>query len=56
MVSLFLGLQETQLAYVNDIKVDDCWDLNDFGHNAIQASGSLGGILSMWDSSLYNVK
>nr|KAJ0217194.1 hypothetical protein LSAT_V11C300153710 [Lactuca sativa] len=38
-----------------DIDVGGCWDSNNFGHATVDSTGRSGGILSIWDESLFNV-
>lgn len=51
-----MGIQETQLIDVNSINVDVCWDNGEFGHVATPASDRSGGLLSIWDSRIYQVE
>nr|KAJ0203968.1 hypothetical protein LSAT_V11C500292530 [Lactuca sativa] len=53
--SSFVGIQETQLRNIEAIDVHGCWDSDEFGFSATQASGRSGGILSLWDANVYNV-
>lgn len=52
----FLGLQETQLTNTDAIDVHGCWDSDDFGFSSIKSSGRSGGLLSIWDVNIFEVK
>lgn len=38
------------------MNVEGCWDTCNFEYASVQAFGRSGGLLSMWDNSLYKVK
>ena len=52
----FIGIQETQMANIDAINVEGCWDLSELGHTAMGSSGRSGGLLSLWDANLYEVE
>ena len=49
----FLGLHETQLSDFTKVKVSDCWDSTDFDYDGVHSSGRSGGIISIWDKSIF---
>lgn len=52
----FLGVQETQLSDENNIDVTGCWYNGDFGFAATPSTGRSGGLLSIWDTKLFQVE
>lgn len=52
---MYLGIQETQLTDTSKIDIRDCWGNGDFGHVATSSTRRSGGLLNIWDSSLYQV-
>lgn len=51
----FMGVQETQLSDENNIDVVGCWYNGEFGFAATPSTGRSGGLLSVWDSKLFQV-
>nr|KAJ0216306.1 hypothetical protein LSAT_V11C300135590 [Lactuca sativa] len=51
----FLGVQEMQLSDENNIDVAGCWYNGEFGFVATPSNGRSGGLLSVWDSKLFQV-
>nr|KAJ0191688.1 hypothetical protein LSAT_V11C800406980 [Lactuca sativa] len=49
----FIGLQETQISTSSRIDVNGCWDSNEFDYESVDASGRSGGIISIWDISVF---
>ena len=52
----FLGIQETQLVDTEMINVEGCWDGTEFRHTTIQSTGRSGGLISIWDPSIFEVE
>lgn len=53
--TMFLGVQETQLSDENHIDVAGCWYNGEFGFAATASAGRSSGLLSIWDSKLFQV-
>ncbi|KAL7613546.1 hypothetical protein Lser_V15G09274 [Lactuca serriola] len=49
----FIGLQETQISNSSKIDVIGCWDSNEFDYESVDASGRSGGIISIWDTAVF---
>lgn len=49
----FVGLQETQLSFSSSIDVNGCWDSNAFDYASVDASARSGGLISIWDPSVF---
>lgn len=52
----FLGIQETFARRIDLFKVRALWGNNHFDFVSSSARGHSGGILSIWDPSLFNKK
>ncbi|XP_028066189.1 uncharacterized protein LOC114269125 [Camellia sinensis] len=51
----FLLLQETKVATITNHLIHSIWPHNDSGFAAVKAEGSSGGIISVWDKSVFSV-
>lgn len=49
----FIGIQETRVSDSKTIDLPVCWGSVDFDHDAINPTGGSGGILSIWDSTIF---
>ena len=52
--ALILGLQETKMDQVDEKVVHYMWGSESFGYAKVDAIGSSGGIITMWDNSWFS--
>lgn len=49
----FLGIQESKMGSKNMDFVEKFWHNSDFGFAQVEANGRSGGIISVWDKSVF---
>nr|GEU70002.1 RNA-directed DNA polymerase, eukaryota [Tanacetum cinerariifolium] len=50
---LVVGLQETKIDHVNEPLIQYMWGSNDLGYKKVDAIGSAGGIMLIWDNMCF---
>ncbi|PWA70467.1 hypothetical protein CTI12_AA288100 [Artemisia annua] len=48
-----IGIQETKSGIVNEYRIEEIWGGKGFGFTQIEANGSSGGILLIWDTNVF---